>query len=38
MDNGFVFSFHIHSKIRIKCEQWIKSQKIQFLPYQLIDV
>ena len=37
-DNGFVFSFHIHEKHRIKCEQWIKSQKMPFLPYQLIDI
>ena len=37
-DNGFVFSFHVHDKERIKCEQWIKSQKIPFLPYQMIDI
>merc|ERR1712154_367548 len=37
-DTGFVFSFHVHSKDRVKCDQWIKAQKIPFLPYQLIDV
>eukprot|EP01084_Bolivina_argentea_P045758 84206_1 len=36
-DQAFVFSYHIHSKDRIKCEQSIKSQKSPFLPYQFIE-
>merc|ERR1712083_1012469 len=26
-DNSFVFSFHVHSKEYVKCEQWIKTQR-----------
>ena len=37
-DRGFAFSFHIHDKDRIKCEQWIKSQKLPFLPHHMIDL
>ena len=37
-DNGFIFSFHIHEEKRIKCEQFIKSQKLPFLPHYIIDL
>eukprot|EP01084_Bolivina_argentea_P230474 388806_1 len=37
-DNGFVFSFHIHSLNNIKCELFIKSQRLPFLPYHMIDL
>ena len=37
-DRGFVFSFHIHEDKKIKCEQYIKSQKLPFLPHHIIDL
>ena len=37
-DRGFVFSFHIHDDKDIKCEQFIKSHKLPFLPHHIIDL
>jgi len=34
-DNNFVFSFHVHASNNVKCDQWIKAQKVPFLPYQM---
>merc|ERR1719411_1763662 len=37
-DNGFVFSFHVHSENRVKCEQYIKTQRVPFYPHYMIDM
>eukprot|EP01084_Bolivina_argentea_P042384 78148_1 len=37
-DKGFVISFHVHSKDRVKCDVWIKTQQLPFLPYHLVEI
>ena len=37
-ERGFVFSFHVGKDMRVKCETYIKSQKLPFLPHYMIDL
>jgi len=37
-DAGFVVSFHVHEAAKVKVEQFLKTQKMPFLPHHMLDV
>ena len=37
-DAGFVVSFHVHEESRVKVEQFLKTQRLPFLPHHMVDV
>merc|ERR1712087_580485 len=37
-DAGFVVSFHVYEENKVKVEQFVKTQKMPFLPHHMVDV